>query len=133
MAQPIRSRQDHPAMLRSLKILQGLPERSRGPVHQLEGKVALVTGRSRGIGAAIAMRFAEHGAAVAVHGRDRESVSAVMQGIEKTGGRAIDVTAELTDFPAIEAARQQIERTLGPVDILVANAGGSFTPPAPLE
>src|SRR5262245_6215304 len=101
-----------------------------GAVQQLEGKVALVTGSSRGIGAAIAIRFAACGAAVAVHGRDAALVSAVKQSIEKAGGRAIDVTAELTDFLAIEAARQEVERSLGPIDVLVANAGGSFTPPA---
>src|SRR5262249_53446777 len=100
---------------------------------QLDGRVALVTGSSRGIGAAIAKNFAAHGAAIAVHGRDREAAAAVREDIAKAGGRATHVTADVTNFAALEAAREQIERSLGPIDILVANAGGSFTPPALLE
>jgi len=99
----------------------------------LKGKVALVTGSSRGIGAAIAAEFARHGAAVAVHGRDKDAVIAVVTGIRDRGGNAIGVTGDVTSFDYIEAIRHQIEDRLGPVDILVANAGGSFTPPAPLE
>jgi 3-oxoacyl-[acyl-carrier protein] reductase len=99
----------------------------------LKGRVALVTGSSRGIGAAIARLFAEEGAWVAIHGRDAEALAAVRREIEDAGGRAIEVTGDVTDFGAIEAMRRQIERDLGPVDILVANAGGSATPPAPIE
>jgi 3-oxoacyl-[acyl-carrier protein] reductase len=96
-------------------------------------KVALVTGSSRGIGAAIAKLFAQHGAKVVVHGRDREALALVRQEIERAGGRAIQVAADTTKFAEIEAMRRQIERELGPIDILVANAGGSFTRPGPLE
>jgi 3-oxoacyl-[acyl-carrier protein] reductase len=99
----------------------------------LEGRVALVTGSSRGIGAAIAARLAHEGAAVAVHGRDRAAVSDVVAAIARDGGKAIGVTGDLTGFERLEAIRGQVEAELGPVDILVANAGGSFTPPAPLE
>jgi 3-oxoacyl-[acyl-carrier protein] reductase len=99
----------------------------------LDGKVALVTGSSRGIGAAIARRFARHGAKVAVHGRDAAALSAVHAEIERSGGRAIRVAADVTDFSAIEAMRRRIEQELGPIDILVANAGGSHTMPGPLE
>jgi 3-oxoacyl-[acyl-carrier protein] reductase len=99
----------------------------------LNGQVALVTGSSRGIGAAIAAAFARHGAAVATHGRDKDAVTAVVSGIRDRGGNAIAVTGEVTSFDDIEAIRHQVEDSLGPVDILVANAGGSFTPPAPLE
>jgi 3-oxoacyl-[acyl-carrier protein] reductase len=99
----------------------------------LEGRVALVTGSSRGIGAAIAARLAHGGAAVAVHGRDRAAVSYVVAAITRDGGTAIGVTGDLTGFERVEAIRGQVEAELGPVDILVANAGGSFTPPAPLE
>jgi 3-oxoacyl-[acyl-carrier protein] reductase len=99
----------------------------------LEGRVALVTGSSRGIGAAIAARLARGGAAVAVHGRDRAAVSDVVAAVARDGGKAIGVSGDLTRFERVEAIRGQIETELGPVDILVANAGGSFTPPAPLE
>jgi 3-oxoacyl-[acyl-carrier protein] reductase len=99
----------------------------------LSGKVVFVTGSSRGIGAEIARRFAEQDAMVAVHGRDRAAVAAVCHQIEWAGGRAIDLIADVTRFAELQAARERIERELGPVDILVANAGGSFTRPGPLE
>ena len=99
----------------------------------LYGRVALVTGSSRGIGAAIAKVFASAGAAVVVHGRDADAVAAVTARINETGGRALAAIADLTSYEQIEAMRDTIEERLGPVDILVANAGGSFTPPAPLE
>ena len=99
----------------------------------LEGRVALVTGSSRGIGAAIARLFARESARVAVHGRDRAALANVRSDIEKAGGRAIEVVAEMTKYAEIEAMRRDIEARLGPVDVLVANAGGSFTPPGPIE
>src|SRR5262249_49594267 len=100
---------------------------------RLKDKIALVTGSSRGIGAAIAALFAREGAKVALHGRDVEALSAVLADIAHANGEAIDVTGDLTQFSDIEAMRQQIERQFGPVDILVANAGGSFTTPGPIE
>jgi len=99
----------------------------------LTNKVALVTGSSRGIGAAIARCFAKEGAKVAVHGRDAEALSAVRTSIEHDAGIAIQVAADVTRFDQIEAMRRQIEKALGPIDILVANAGGSFTMPGPIE
>jgi 3-oxoacyl-[acyl-carrier protein] reductase len=99
----------------------------------LEGKVALVTGSSRGIGVAIARLFAREGARVAVHGRDRAALSAVRSQIEREGGKALDVAGDLTHFADIEEMRQRIEQEFGPVEILIANAGGSFTMPGPLE
>ncbi|MFL5640029.1 MAG: SDR family NAD(P)-dependent oxidoreductase [Gemmatimonadaceae bacterium] len=99
----------------------------------LEGKVALVTGSSRGIGAAIATLFAREGAKVVVHGRDAAALSKVTSEIEKTGGTAIQVKADVTSFAEIEQMRLEVEKALGPIDILVANAGGSFTKPGPLE
>ena len=99
----------------------------------LAGKVALVTGSSRGIGAAIARRFARGGARVAVHGRDPAALAAVHGEIERDGGRAIQVAADVTSYAEIETMRLRIEHELGPIDILVANAGGSPIPPGPVE
>src|SRR5262245_37690989 len=99
----------------------------------LKGKVALVTGSSRGIGAAIAKAFSAHGALVAVNGRDRAAIADVGREIVRAGGRISEVACDVTRLSDIETMRDQIERELGPVDILVANAGGNPAPPGPLE
>jgi 3-oxoacyl-[acyl-carrier protein] reductase len=99
----------------------------------IKGKVALVTGSSRGIGATIARLFAAHGAKVAVHGRDRDALAAVHADVERHGGVAIQVVGDVTRLDQIEAMRLQVEEALGPIDILITSAGGSFTMPAPLE
>jgi 3-oxoacyl-[acyl-carrier protein] reductase len=99
----------------------------------LNGKVALVTGSSRGIGAAIAKLFAQQGAKVVVHGRDTMALSAVQAEIERAGGKALSVVADVTKFAEIEEMRRYVELALGPVDILVANAGASLTMPGPIE
>src|SRR3989454_11760686 len=100
---------------------------------RLDGRVALVTGSSRGIGAAIASLFAQEGEKVAVHGRDVKALATVQAEIERAGGRAIHVVGDTTKMADLEAMRRRIEQELGPIDTLVANAGGSFTPPGPLE
>jgi 3-oxoacyl-[acyl-carrier protein] reductase len=99
----------------------------------LKDKVALITGSSRGIGAAIARLFAARGAKVAIHGRDLNAIAAVYADIERQGAIATKVVADVTKFDQIEAMRHQVERALGPIDVLVTNAGGSFTTPGPLE
>lgn len=99
----------------------------------LSGRVALVTGSSRGIGAAIARVFAANGATVIVHGRDRTAMASVADGIARAGGNVRQVAGDVSNPADLAAMRAEIERSVGPVDVLVANAGGSPTPPAPLE
>jgi 3-oxoacyl-[acyl-carrier protein] reductase len=96
---------------------------------ELKNKVALVTGSSRGIGAAIARRFAAAGAKVALHGRDERALTAVRQAIVNAGGQAIQAQADVTKLAELEALRQRVEEAFGPVDVLVANAGGNTVTP----
>ena len=98
-----------------------------------EGKTVLVTGSSRGIGAAIAREFAAQGAHAIIHGRDADTLGDVQKEITAAGGTASAFAADLLKFEGVEAMRKEIEAQVGPVDVLVANAGGSFTPPAALE
>src|ERR1700759_2206545 len=100
---------------------------------ELKGEIALVTGSSRGIGAAIATLFAAEGAGGAVPGRDADAVASVAREIEGAGGHAVPVVADLTRYAEIEAMRDRIERDLGPVSVLVANAGGNPVRPGPIE
>lgn len=100
---------------------------------KLNGQVALVTGSSRGIGAAIAVAFAAQGASMALHGRDASALADVRARIGEQGGRTESFIADVTCFEEIEAMRREVEKSLGPVDILVANAGGNIAPPRPVE
>ena len=90
----------------------------------LEGKVALVTGASRGIGRAVALSLAGQGAAVAVNYRERaKEATEVVAEIEKAGGKAMAVAADVSDGAAVAGMVAAIEQQLGPVDVLVNNAG----------
>jgi NAD(P)-dependent dehydrogenase (short-subunit alcohol dehydrogenase family) len=91
---------------------------------QLDGKVALVTGGSRGIGAAVARRLAADGADVAVTFREREDVARrVAAQVEAAGRRGLAIRADGTDAEAVRAAVERTAAELGRLDILVANAG----------
>ena len=90
----------------------------------LGAHVALVTGASRGIGAAVALTLAELGAAVAVNYRERaDDAEAVVAKIKSSGGRAIAVAADVSQSAAVAGMVERIARELGPIDILVNNAG----------
>jgi len=90
----------------------------------LKGRVALVTGGSRGIGRAIAISLAEAGAAVAVNYLSKAGeAGSVVEAIHKLGGRAITVGADVSLAAAVTGMVAGVERELGPVDILINNAG----------
>jgi 3-oxoacyl-[acyl-carrier protein] reductase len=90
----------------------------------LHGHVALVTGGSRGIGAAIVKMLAEAGAAVAVNYRERVSeAEKLTKGIVAAGGRAVAIAADVSDTAAVAGMVERAKSELGPIDILVNNAG----------
>lgn len=90
----------------------------------LANKVALVTGASRGIGRAVALSLAHEGAAVAVNYRERATDAAdVVAAIRKAGGRALAIAADVSDGASVAGMIAAVERELGPVDVLVNNAG----------
>lgn len=98
----------------------------------LRGKVALVTGASRGIGAAIAKRLATDGADVAItYAKDADAAKAVVKAIEGSGQKALAVQADAADPVAVQAAVEQTANAFGRIDILVNNAGTAI--PRPFE
>lgn len=93
----------------------------------LEGKVALVTGASRGIGEAIALLFARSGARVAINFRESQRQAGELKArIEAEGGVAVAVQADVTRPDEVRRLTDEVRRSLGPIDVLVANASISF-------
>jgi len=94
-----------------------------GEAGSLAGRQALVTGASRGIGAAVARRFAELGADVALTARNGEAIEALAKRLGELGGRAVPIVADLTDRDSLTALMSRVGDEFGGLDILVNNAG----------
>jgi 3-hydroxybutyrate dehydrogenase len=95
----------------------------------LSDAVVLVTGGSRGIGRAIALAFARAGASVAVAARSEAGIGAVAREIGEAGGRALAVPCDVTDRASVERALDRARASLGPIDVLVNNAGWAESAP----
>jgi 3-oxoacyl-[acyl-carrier protein] reductase len=94
----------------------------------LAGKVAVITGGSRGIGAATAGALAANGTAVVVVGRDQTAITTTVDAISDQGATALGVRADCTDEDDLKALARTVEERLGPVDILATFAGGNGMP-----
>ena len=112
------------------ETLQGItvPAAAPGSHPDLAGRVAIVTGGSRGIGAATATALAANGAAVAVVGRDETALAAVAAAITRRGGRALSVRADCTVPADLVQMTETVSAQLGPPGILAAFAGGNGMP-----
>nr|MCU0889736.1 SDR family NAD(P)-dependent oxidoreductase [Rubritepida sp.] len=94
---------------------------------RLDGKTALVTGASSGLGLRFANLLAEAGARVAVCARRKDRLDALVQAIEARGGRAHAIAMDVTDVPSVRAGFAAAEAALGPLDIVVNNSGVAVT------
>jgi 3-oxoacyl-[acyl-carrier protein] reductase len=96
----------------------------------LSGRVAVVTGASGAIGGAVCRALARQGAVIAASGRNAAALDRVVTGIRSAGGRAMAVTADVTDPAALEQLRRATQDQLGPIDFVAAVAGGGGEPVA---
>ncbi len=94
----------------------------------LKGKVAIITGGSRGIGAATAVALGANGALVALAGRDRDALDSSVEAVTSQGAKAIGVIADCTVEEQLAALRSEVNEQLGAVDILAVFAGGNGMP-----
>lgn len=94
----------------------------------LKGRVALITGAGRGIGAAIARAFADAGAAVTLVARTQDAIEAVAHDICAAGGQAVALPGDVTDLAGLPSLVEATVAAFGGLDILVNNAGGEVTP-----
>jgi 3-oxoacyl-[acyl-carrier protein] reductase len=108
----------------------GTPRATEARYPDLAGRVAVVTGGSRGIGAQTARALAANGAAVAIIARDEQALAQVADSITATGGRALAVRADCTVEDEVRSAASAIADAFGPVDILAPFAGGNGMPVA---
>src|SRR5438270_6844926 len=94
-----------------------------------QAKVVVITGASAGVGRALARRFARDGAAVALLARGPDGLEATRKDVQQLGGRALAISVDVADAEKIEAAAEQIEREIGPIDIWINNAMTSVFSP----
>ena len=93
---------------------------------QLESKIAVITGAGRGIGRGLAIGFAEQGAKVVCAARSRDQLDETIGAIHDAGGQAIAVRCDVTRAADVQQLYAETRATYGPVDIVIANAGGNF-------
>jgi 3-oxoacyl-[acyl-carrier protein] reductase len=108
--------------------MTGDPRQDQPRYPDLEGKTAVVTGGSRGIGAATARALAANGAAVAIVGRDEQALAEVAASVRAGGGQALAVRADCTAEADLERGAHTVLEQLGPPDILATFAGGGGMP-----
>ncbi|MEZ2128642.1 MULTISPECIES: SDR family oxidoreductase [unclassified Sinorhizobium] len=100
------------------------------PLFDLSGSRALVTGSSQGIGLALARGLAQHGASLVLNGRDKAKLAEAARALEAEGCASVSVSDfDVTDMEAVHRGVGAIEREIGPIDILINNAGMQFRTP----
>ncbi|WP_027488387.1 SDR family oxidoreductase [Allorhizobium undicola] len=99
------------------------------PLFTLKGQRALITGSSQGIGLALAQGLAAHGAEIVLNGRDKARLAAAVEQLRAAGATVSAADFDVTEVEAVKAGVEAIERDIGPIDILINNAGMQFRTP----